>query len=200
MIARKLVIGAAVAVVLWLVPERVPVPELVVFSPAGVLAVMERKARLLGESADEVLAVYATDVEPIERGLLASGLVRDVRDARTAAWAVVRETDRRLMSPQLIASVLREENPWLKKDTVSSAGAVGWGQIMPFHVDGGWRGECGVDLEDGPTSVCYSVAILRSELAPRLVQAVRDALNAYSGCVRRPGCKLYAGRVMARLD
>lgn len=65
---------------------------------------------------------------------------------------------------------------------VSPAGAIGLMQVMPF-----WKGtfpECGTDLFDGPTNVCYGMLILRNYL----IECERNtfcATNRYNGA-RRP--------------
>lgn len=189
--------GVLLAATLAVAPPRAPAGYLLdeVRVLDARLSGLERRARLLVESASEVEVIYWTEVEPLERALLARA--RDPEQARVAAWALVREAETRHVSPALLAAVLQVENPWLIADTSSSAGAVGWMQIMPFHARDG-RHACGPDLTDGPTSVCYGAAILRKYLGRALDDAIRRALLAYNGCVRTPGCELYADHVLAR--
>lgn len=195
--AARALVGVTLAALIWLAPARAPVQEAVAPDLSGRLAVMEQKARLLTESADEVERRYAVDVLPIESALLSTGRVRDHRLARVAAWALVREAESRHLSPALLAAVMQVENPWLVSDTVSFAGAVGWMQVMPFHADE--SNPCGSDLTDGPTSVCFGADILRGYLGTALDKAIRVALLRYNGCVRTPGCENYAETVTRRL-
>jgi hypothetical protein len=162
---------------------------------------MERQAAILSQSMDEVTTRYFRDVYPIESALLATGRVREAVMARRVAWALVRETERRHLSPRLIAEVVKKENPWLKRDTTSFAGAVGITQVMPFHALGGpHRDACGgADLTDVDVNVCYGTDIFREKIGIALDRALRDALNWYSGCVRTPGCEQYAVGIMAAL-
>jgi len=160
------------------------------------VARMERQVALLGASMDEVIARYVRDVAPIEQALLRRA--RDPWLARVASWALVAEAEERDLSPRLVSKVLRVENPWLATDTTSSAGAVGWMQVMPLHVTDDHP--CGTDLTDGPTSVCYGSAILREYIGRALDRAVREGLNAYNGCVRTPGCESYATRVTEQIE
>ena len=190
--------GVVLVLALVAVPQHAPSREQVelrTFDAA--LGKSERKARLLTESADEVLGVYVADVEPIERALLPRA--RDPILARQAAWALVREAKTRHLSPALLAAVLQVENPWLVPDTTSYAGAVGWMQVMPFHAADGDH-PCGTDLKDGPTSVCFGADILRGYLGTALDQAIRAALLRYNGCIRTPGCEAYADHVLRRVN
>lgn len=155
------------------------------------VASMKRQAAALSASMAGDITRYVRDVEPIERALLRRA--RDPWLARQAAWALVLEAEERDLSPRLVSQVLRVENPWLAADTVSSAGAVGWMQVMPLHVRADHP--CGTDLTDGITSVCYGSTILRDYLGRALDRAIRESLNAYSGCVRTPGCESYATKV-----
>lgn len=158
----------------------------------------ERRAEPLMGHASQVDRTYWRDVLPIEDALLRTGRVREPALARVAAWSVVLEAERRNLSPALVAAVLQVENPWLVRDTVSFAGAVGWMQIMPQHVTEGHP--CGTDLTNGPVNVCYGSAILRAYIGEALDMALRDALNRYGGCVRTPGCERYATNVLARMQ
>lgn len=184
--------GISLALTLALAPRPAPVPELLEIQALDAqLSKMERQARLLTESAGKVEAVYARDVEPIERALLRRA--RDPWLARQAAWAIVVEAETRDLSPALVAAVMMVENPWLDEDTVSYAGAVGLMQVMPTHLG---SHDCGPDLTDGDVNVCYGTSILREYIGAALDEAVRDALNRYSGCRATPGCEKYAAKVV----
>jgi len=167
------------------------------------VAALERRAQVLQDTGDEVIRKYFRDVFPLEYALLETGRVRNPWMARVAAWALVLEGEKWDIGPQLFASIMQEENPWLIPDTTSYAGAVGWMQVMPFHAVAGGRHRvaCGSDdLTAGPVSVCYGADIYRLYFGRALRRALEQALNGYGGCVRAPGCELYATRVMARLD
>ena len=197
--AARAIIGLALATLIYLAPAPPPTQEPIGLGDlGGRLAVMERKARLLTESGAQVMDRYRRDVAPIEMALLRSNRVRDPMMARLAAWAIVRETETRHLSPELVAAVIRVEDPWLVTDTVSYAGAVGWMQIKPLHVYDGHP--CGTDLTDGDTNVCYGTTILREYIARALDRALREALLAYNGCVSTPGCEVYADHVLDRVN
>lgn len=198
MIATRLVIGATVAVLGLAGPEREPTTEHVDVDPNGQLAVMERRAHLLGASIDGTLTLYRRDVLPLELALLSTGRVRDPMQARWAAWALVRESGSRHLSPMLLTAIMQVENPWLVTDTTSGAGAVGWMQVMPMHVRDDHP--CGTDLTDGAMNVCYGADIWRTYLGRALDEAITKALLKYSGCVRTPGCEVYADRVLALVN
>lgn len=159
------------------------------------LARLEARVRVLEASQSEVQALYKDEVAPIEALLV--GRARTPALARRAAWALVVEAKARDLSPRLIAGVLRIENPWLVTDTASFAGAVGWMQVMPSHLGERRHSECGPDLSDGPTSVCYGADVLRWYIGAALDDAIRIALLRYNGCVRTPGCERYADDVLA---
>ncbi len=199
--ATRAAVSVALATLLWMAsaPPQAPVPTTEPVAPdiSARLGVLERRARLLVESANEVEARYWRDVEPIERALLFRA--RNPGLARLAAWAVVREAESRHLPPELLAAVMQVENPWLVQDTVSFAGAVGWMQVMPFHAEDGGH-PCGSDLTDGPTSVCYGADILRKYLGAALDEAIQRALLRYNGCMSAPGCEMYADRVLARMQ
>ena len=117
---------------------------------------------------------------------------RDTADLREVATIVVAESRRLHLDPRMIASVIRVENPWLIRDTTSSAGAVGIMQVMPFHA--GNYG-CSGPLDDSEVSVCLGASILREYLEG----ALRAALLRYNGC-SRAYCRGYADRVEENLD
>ena len=201
MITRCLV-GVAIAALLAMGHAPAPSREAIDPVPAR-LPVLERRVALLAARAPEAERVYWRDIYPIESGLLRSGRVRDERTARVAAWAIVREAEKRHLSPALVAAVVGQENPWLIPDTTSSAGAVGWMQVMPFHQDDGspHLRACGPgDLADGELNVCYGADIFRQKIGLALDRALRDALNWYSGCVNTPGCESYAEAVVRRTN
>lgn len=194
--AMRAIVGFTLAALIWMAPAPAPKPEPVGLGDlAARLEVYERRAALLAASNAEVEDRYRRDVQPIEAALL--GRAVDPQNARRAAWAIVREAEGRHLSPALVAEILQAEDPWLVNDTVSSAGAVGWMQVMPEHVYEGHP--CGTDLENGDVNVCYGTDILRSYLGDALSEGLRVALLRYNGCVATPGCDQYAVRIMDRL-
>lgn len=192
----RLVAGAVLLVVLVFAPSAAPQAEAFTPDLVPTLAAMERKVAALSASMDEVTLRYVRDVHPIEMSMLKRA--RDPGMARAAAWAIVLEAEERHLSPALVAAVMQIENPWLVTDTTSNAGAVGWMQVMPMHLTDARYNGCGADLTDGPTSVCYGTTILRDYIGRALDDAIRTALNRYNGCVRTPGCEVYADHVLAR--
>ncbi|HUT60652.1 MAG TPA: lytic transglycosylase domain-containing protein [Phycisphaerae bacterium] len=204
-IIRTILAAALVAGAVYLAP---PTPQLwgrerVEPDPMVQVAAMKRRAQVLQDTGDEVIRKYVRDVFPLEYALLKTGRVRDPWMARVAAWALVLEGEKRDMRPRLFASIMQEENPWLVPDTTSYAGAVGWMQVMPFHAVAGGRHRvaCGSDdLTAGPVSVCYGADIYRLYFGRALRRALEQALDGYSGCVSKPGCELYAQRVLARVN
>lgn len=109
------------------------------------------------------------------------------------ATLIVREARLRRVDPMMIAAIMGVENPWLRSDAVSRAGAVGLMQVMPFH-EGGWS--CSGPLDDAETSVCLGTAIFGAYLE----EALREALWRYNGCRnRRAACGGYPDLVMGNL-
>ena len=121
--------------------------------------------------------------------------------AQDIAWSVVVESRIAGVNPWFMVAVIQVENPWLKPDTVSYAGAIGITQVMPMHA-GKWG--CGDDLTDIRTNVCSGARIMASYLARHWkafgAEANRRAMLAYNGCVRTPGCESYADNVLSRTD
>lgn len=110
------------------------------------------------------------------------------------AEAVVRESDVVGVNPWLVVAVVRIENPWLKPDTVSYAGAVGIMQVMPRF----WSGvfdNCGTALDEIDDNVCVGVRVLNFYLRRESSKALRLGLLAYNGCQGGP-CTSYAKKVM----
>jgi soluble lytic murein transglycosylase-like protein len=112
------------------------------------------------------------------------------------AKAVAKNAYRAGVEPDLILAVMRVENPWLKPDTVSYAGAVGLLQVMPRY----WGDEfphCGDDLTDIDTNICKGVLILLHYLETN--SDLERALLAYNGC-RSAYCEVYYDHVTRQLD
>lgn len=117
------------------------------------------------------------------------------------AKAIRREAGRSGLDPSLILGIIRTENPWLKPDTINSYGAVGLMQVVGW-LHGGEYPQCGDDLTDIDTNLCYGVRIFED----KLVHARGDTAKAllfYNGCAGEtyiPGCEDYDDLVRARGD
>ena len=115
--------------------------------------------------------------------------------AARAAWAVTREAGAHKVSPSLLAAVLLVENRALDSSAVSSAGAVGLMQVMPFHA--GSYGCASTDLRTVDANICHGARILHIYLVR--TRSVPRALQRYNGCVSgsvTPGCHRYPLRVL----
>ena len=117
----------------------------------------------------------------------------DPKNLLSIAALVVREARLKRVDPLMVAAIMQVENPWLLRDAVSSAGAVGLMQVMPLHEDE-WG--CSGPLHDAETSICLGTAIFAAYLA----ESLRDALLRYNGCAsRNPRCQGYPDMVMGNL-
>ncbi len=125
-------------------------------------------------------------------------LRRRSRSADTAdqiARALVREANRLRLAPSLLAAVLITENPRLEPASVSSQGATGLMQVMPFHA--GEFGCASDDLLDVEANICHGARILGQYY--RRTGDVHTALLRYNGCVastNTPRCDRYPGKVL----
>jgi soluble lytic murein transglycosylase-like protein len=112
------------------------------------------------------------------------------------ASALVREARKLNLAPSLLAAVLITENPHLDTNTVSSQGAMGLMQVMPFHA--GEMGCARGELLDIDNNICHGVRIFGQYLK-RSHGDTRTALLRYNGCVRStntPRCHRYPDQVM----
>jgi len=138
-------------------------------------------------------AVVADSVRVVARWLMANGAPE--RRARTVAAHVVEFARRRALDPLLVVGVIGVENAELKPRARSSAGARGVMQVMPS-----WKKDirdCGGDIHDLRVNICLGTAVLR--IALDASESVREALLRYNGCVKAPGCRVYASAVLARV-
>jgi hypothetical protein len=139
---------------------------------------------------------WAREVEPIERVLLAQ---RDDADlARRVATALVREGRQTGVEPKLLLAVLLVENQRLDPHAVSTAGARGLMQVMPFHA-GQWE-PCAPRLDDVEANICHGARIFAHYLGATNGDIDR-ALLRYNGCVagtNTPDCHRYPSAVFAR--
>lgn len=117
------------------------------------------------------------------------------------AKAIRREAERSGLDEKLILGIIRTENPWLKPDTVNSYGAIGLMQVVGWLHDGDYP-ECGIDLTDVDTNVCYGVRLFERKLVAAKGDTSR-ALLYYNGCwgeTYTPGCEDYPTKVQTRGD
>ncbi len=117
--------------------------------------------------------------------------------ANRVAAAIVKEGHRRGIGSSLLAGVVLTENPDLNPRAMSSAGARGMMQVMPFHA-GKWGCET-PDLFDVEANICHGVAILSDNLGRS--RTLPQALLRYNGCVRgtnTPDCFRYPRLVYGR--
>ena len=132
-----------------------------------------------------------------EEARIAATLTKRTRDANLAgriAKALVHEAKRSGIGSTVLVGVLMVENPELKPTAMSSAGARGLMQVMPFHA-GKWGCETD-DLFDIEANICHGVRILADNL--RNSRNLPTALLRYNGCVRgtnTPDCHRYARTV-----
>lgn len=131
-------------------------------------------------------------------GPLARVLGRRVKDPRASARiarALVREATRLQVAPSLLAGVLITENARLEPHTVSSQGAIGLMQVMPFHA--GEYGCVSNDLRDIDGNICHGASVLGHYLGR--TSSLKRALLRYNGCVtsaNTPNCHRYPAKVL----
>jgi len=146
---------------------------------------------------DGVEALYAEQVEPIERVLLGYRS-DDPQLVRRVAVALVREARRTQLEPRLLLAVLLVENPWIDPGAASPVGAQGLMQVMPFH-RGQWK-PCAPRLDDIDANICHGARIFAWNLKATKGN-IDKALLRYNGCVRgtnTPDCHQYPNHVYAR--
>jgi soluble lytic murein transglycosylase-like protein len=168
-------------------------------STAAALDDVTRRLDSLDAEIDELRLLAAREVDPLVRVL--TGRTETTRPrAVQIAVALVREGRRTGIEARVLLAVLLVENPWLDTHVLSSAGAVGLMQVMPFHA-GGW-GCAGTDLTDLDINICHGASVL----AHALVLSGGDldrALLRYNGCVLGPDlpppCHRYPEWVRSRL-
>ncbi|MGQ0813758.1 MAG: transglycosylase SLT domain-containing protein [Gemmatimonadota bacterium] len=147
---------------------------------------------------DNVTSVYENELEPIARVLLTYR--NDARLARRIATALVRESRRAGLEPDILLAVLLVENPWINPSARSPVGAHGLMQVMPGH-QGNWKA-CPGRLDEIEPNICYGAQIFRAYLREENGQVAR-ALLRYNGCVKgtnTPNCHEYPSAVFARVS
>lgn len=148
------------------------------------------EARTAQDALPHEIRVRLAWLDRIERGLIVNG--GDSALAKRVARAVVRYSEQRDLDATLVAGVIAVENAPLKPHARNRrSGATGIMQVMPFHV--AETDPCGVDLANPETNICYGTRILRDAI--RSTTSLRAALLRYNGCVKTPGCGVYADSV-----
>lgn len=131
-------------------------------------------------------------VRLVTRLLVANGAPE--HRARPAAQAIMKYARLRALDPLLLVGIIGVENAELVPRSRSHVGATGVMQVMPF-----WKKyirDCGSNLSDVHTNVCFGTRILR--IAMDETTSLRAALLRYNGCVKTPGCSKYASHVFSR--
>jgi soluble lytic murein transglycosylase-like protein len=136
-----------------------------------------------------LLAVEATQVHAA-----LGSQARATRKVRVTEL-IVKQAYATRMDPVLVAAIVSVENPRL--DSAARGGAnVGIMQVHPAWLRrSDWQRECGSDLTNVETNICFGVRVLRAHLAER--ESVDDGLLAYNGC-RSEKCRGYATKVLNR--
>jgi soluble lytic murein transglycosylase-like protein len=111
------------------------------------------------------------------------------------ARAILVEAKRLKVAPSLLAAVLLIENPRLQAEAVSSQGAMGLMQVMPFHA--GEFGCASVDLLEVEANICHGARVFGRYL--KRAATIEGALLRYNGCVKSintPNCQRYPAKVL----
>jgi hypothetical protein len=144
-----------------------------------------------GSDTEEYVLLYANHVRPVEHSLEKWGIDGDL--ARRVAWPLVESAYDKGLDPAMVVAIVLVESSGRPQAT-SFVGARGLMQIMPLH-EGHW--ECGSDMYDIESNLCYGTSILAWNLR-RFGGDERRALLAYNGCVRgtnTPNCHTYPAKV-----
>jgi soluble lytic murein transglycosylase-like protein len=177
-------------------PQGGPVVTLGARPPRAERALPVAPAMIEGpvDSAELERALIAQfDHQPLARVL--GRHTRDLGKANRIARAIVKEARDLEVEPSLLAGVLLTENARLETRTVSSQGAIGLMQVMPFHAG---EHHCdSADLLQVESNICHGARVFGQYL--KRTGDVRRALLRYNGCVRgrnTPGCRRYPNRVL----
>lgn len=119
--------------------------------------------------------------------------------AGDVASAIVSAAKTHNVDPALLTAIITVENPQLRSQAQSNAGAVGLMQVMPFWGrDRQARATCGgSDLTNDRINLCYGIHVLKFTIRSR--QTLPGALLFYNGCRSfQAPCGRYAQRVLDR--
>ncbi|MFW6331590.1 MAG: lytic transglycosylase domain-containing protein, partial [Gemmatimonadota bacterium] len=149
-----------------------------------------------GRDTEEYVRLYQNHVRPVEQSLARWGLAAEL--ARRVAWPLVENAYERGLDPATVVAIVLVESSG-RPSATSFVGARGLMQVMPMH-KGRW--DCGPDLYDIESNLCYGTSILADNL-DRFGGDERRALLAYNGCVRgtnTPDCHTYPDKVRRLRD
>ncbi|MFW5952005.1 MAG: lytic transglycosylase domain-containing protein [Gemmatimonadota bacterium] len=152
--------------------------------------------RAEGRDTEEYVLLYQNHVRPVEQSLARWGLAAEL--ARRVAWPLVENAYERGLDPATVVAIVLVESSG-RPSATSFVGARGLMQVMPMH-KGRW--DCGPDLYDIESNLCYGTSILADNL-DRFGGDERRALLAYNGCVRgtnTPDCHTYPDKVRRLRD
>lgn len=145
------------------------------------------------QQADSFEDVYAAEVWLVDMSFRLKRYIKDHEDRLKLLKVVHREANRVGLQPELVLAVIHTESTF-NRFAVSSAGAQGLMQIMPF-----WRKELGRDddnLIELETNIRYGTTIL-SYYLKREKGNLSRALARYNGSL---GKTWYPERVMTRWE
>lgn len=144
------------------------------------------RAKQLSGALSAVEEKYKREVWPIEQMIRSKQ--PDSTLARNIAWEIITQAHRVGVPTDVAVGILLVENPQIEPNAVSSAGAVGLFQVMPFHA-GKWG--CGKKLKNIRTNICTGLTIYKHHLW-EFNGDRRRALLAYNGCTgSNPECLEY---------
>lgn len=145
------------------------------------------------QQADSFEDVYAAEVWLVDMSFRLKRYIKNHEDRLKLLKVVHREANRVGLQPELVLAVIHTESTF-NRYAVSSAGAQGLMQIMPF-----WRKELGRDddnLIELETNIRYGTTIL-SYYLKREKGNLSRALARYNGSL---GKTWYPERVMTRWE
>lgn len=116
-----------------------------------------------------------------------------IKDFTKLSQMLYLSADRLQVDVRLLQGILMVENPWFDVSAVSSAGALGLMQVMPFHVFAECEALGGLKSLEG--NLCAGTKVLEMYLE----RGLRSALLFYNGCAWE-SCAGYAGRVLSYVE
>lgn len=102
------------------------------------------------------------------------------------------------LDPYLVTAIVTVENPTLRAGARNPSGATGIMQVMPgwLRIRPDWKRECGSNLANTATNICFGVRVLRLHLAEH-PSSLRKGLLAFNGC-RKLSCRRYPSIILRR--
>ena len=145
------------------------------------------------QQADSFEGPYIAEVWLVDMSLRLSRFIKDEKERLDLLQTVHREAKRTGLEPELVLAVIHTESAF-KRYAISSVGAQGFMQVMPF-----WRKELGREednLTEMETNIRYGTTILSYYLQKEKGNLSR-ALARYNGSL---GKTWYPERVMVRWE